>query len=108
MTQSHLLRCFRDTLWLLPVHAERASRLDGTETTTACADAPQDHKGGCFMPPTFTNIGATRLLAHSMQGLAAHELLELIVVLPFRGTHPEPFWSALWDDGRHGNVLYVT
>src|SRR2546422_6565852 len=107
MAQPHLLHCFRDAFRLLPVKSNRATCFHCTEATTARADAPQDHERGSFISPAFSNIWAARFLADGVQSFATHQLLQIVVVFSPGRTHPEPFWTAFWNHGRHVVFLLV-
>ncbi len=105
MAQVHFLHGLCDAFRLLPIQADRASCFDGTEATTARADAPEDHEGSGFVTPAFSNIGATCLLTYRVQLFTAHQLLEIFVVFTFGWAHSQPFWAALRNDGGHQGFL---
>src|SRR5216683_1367214 len=87
---------------LVTVQSDGAAGLHGAKATTPCTDTPEDHEGGRLMAPTLANIWAAGLLAHSMQVLTTHQLLQVFVVFPPGGSHLEPFRTAFWNYGHHG------
>src|SRR5579859_3088053 len=101
MTQAHLLHRLGDPFWFFPVESGGATGFYGAKTATACANAAQDHEGRSSVSPAFADIGAARLLAHRVQLFAAHQLLEVFVVLSLWRAHPEPFRAALRYNGHH-------
>src|SRR5260370_11581363 len=105
--QSHLLYCLGHAFRLLPVQPDGAAGLHGAKATTPCTDTPEDHEGGRLMAPTFANIWAAGLLAHGMQVLTAHQLLQVFVVFPPGGSHLEPFRTPFWNYGQHGDFPLV-
>src|SRR5579859_6900839 len=107
MTQAHLLHRLGDPFWFFPVESGGATGFYGAKTATACANAAQDHEGRSSVSPAFADIGAARLLAHRVQLFAAHQLLEVFVVLSLWRAHPEPFRAALRYNGRHVVFLLV-
>src|SRR6266487_4848528 len=87
VAQAHLLHGLSNALRLLPVQAERTPGLHGAEAAAPRADAAQDHKRSSFVPPALADIGATRLFADGVQRLAAHQLLEIAVVIATGSAH---------------------
>ncbi len=54
--------------------------LDGAEAAGPRAGVAQDHDRGRALLPALADVGAASLLAHRVERLAAHEVLELAVV----------------------------
>src|SRR5437660_6861359 len=107
MTQSHRLYSFCYPLRLLPVQPQWTARFDGAEATTARTHSPKNHKRRCLMAPALADIGTARLLTDGMQRLTAHQLLELIVIFAPWGLDLQPYRTALWYSGRHGNFPLI-
>ena len=69
---------------------------DATVLAGPGADVPEDHEGGGPCLPALSDVGASRLFTHRVEGLGPHQLLQLQVFLPpGERTFSQPGFRAL-------------
>ena len=79
----------------------RIARFHRAEMAAAGAGVPHQHDRRGPSAPTFPDVGAMGLLAHSVQVQGAEEALQATVVLAGRGSDPEPLRFPLREHDSH-------
>ena len=90
MVQAHALDGLGDPNGLAKVEHTRPPGLDGAEAASPRAGVAEDHEGRGASLPALPDIGAARLLAHRVQLEAAHDALQLGIVVAAGKAHAQP------------------
>ena len=93
--QLHRAYAFGDAQRLSGVERGWLSGVDLAEVAAAGALVATDEEGGFAVFPALEDVGAAGLLAHGVQPLVLHELLDLLVLRPGAEPGLDPGWLAL-------------
>ena len=95
VAQLHLLHGLGDTARLVSVERLGLAGVDLAEVAASCALVTTDEEGRLAVLPALEDVGAAGLLAHRVEPLALHEVLQLGVGGAHRGPGLDPFRLAL-------------
>ncbi len=65
------------TGWFIFVHRRWRSGRNGAEAAVAGANIPQDHEGGCALPPALAQVGAAGFTANRIQAVIPDQPVEV-------------------------------
>ena len=88
--EAHLADRLGHAARLVVIIPGRPAGLDGAEAAGTGAGVAQDHDRGGALLPALPDVGAAGFLAHRVEGQAAHQALELLVVGAAGQARPDP------------------